>query len=266
MPGSRRTPADYCGTVTRAYKEGLSVPSEVANLMPVARRRATVSWMVACAGLAIAAGPWLASCGSGGRGPSEARPTVASLEKTVQADFQRATSLRLSGHMRVHGRHLAVDLKMLRSGDLAGQMTLNGASFRIVRVGSKTYVYVNRSFFRYLRSTRHVPATACALICGKYIKLPAGAVPGLSLGSLAKMIGKHVSKPAQTPLMSVTTFKGQPAYELSHAGQAAFFAKNGHHYLIGYRARKQRVAMAFSQWNSVPPISPPPASKIVNVG
>jgi len=82
----------------------------------------------------------------------------------------------------------------------------------------------------------------------------------------AKMIDKHVSVPKETPLVSVTTFDGQPAYELSHAGQAAFFAKNGHHYLIGYRARKQGVAISFSEWNSVPSISPPPANKIVNIG
>jgi len=184
----------------------------------------------------------------------------------MQADFRHAKSLRLAGHMRVQGQPLTVDLKLLRSGDSAGQMTLNGANFSIVRVGSDTYVDVTRSFFRYLRSTRPVPASACALICGKYVKLPAGAIPGFSLGNLAKMIDKHVSVPKETPAVSVTTFDGQPAYELSHAGQAAFFAKNGHHYLIGYRARKQGVAISFSEWNSVPPISPPPASKIVNIG
>jgi hypothetical protein len=235
--------------------------------MPVTPRRPAFSWMIACAGLAaIAIGPLLAGCASGSSGSSETRPTVESLVKTMRADFRHAKSLRLSGHMRVDGRPLAADLKMLRSGDSAGQMTLGGASFRIVRVGGDTYVDVSRSFFRYLRSTRPVPASACALICGKYVKIPAGAIPGFSLGNLAKMIDKHVSAPKQTPILSVTTFDGQPAYELSHAGQAAFFAKNGHHYLIGYRARKQGVAMSFSEWNSVPPISPPPASKIVNIG
>jgi hypothetical protein len=237
------------------------------NPMPVARRRPAISSMIARGCLAaIAVGPMLAGCGSGSTGPSEATPTVASLVKTMRADFRHAKSLRLSGHMRVQGKPLAVDLKMRRSGDSAGQITLNGASFRIVRVGSKTYAYVSRSFFRYLRSTRPIPASACALICGKYVTVPIGAVPGFSLGSLAKMIGKHVSVPRETPHMIVTTFEGQPAYELSHAGQAAFFAKNDHHYLIGYRARKQGLAMSFSQWNSVPPISPPPAGKIVKIG
>src|SRR5262245_636180 len=234
--------------------------------MPVARRRPAVSWMIACGLAATAVGPLLAGCGSGSTGSSGARPPVASLGKTVHGGFQHAKSLRLSGHVPVQGKPLAVDLKLLRSGDSAGQMTLNGATFRFVRVGTKTYVDVTRSFFRYLLSSRRVPASACALICGKYVKLPPGAIPGLSLDNLAKMLDKHVSVPKQTPLVSVTTFNGQPAYKLSHAGQAAFFAKNGHHYLIGYRAPKQGVTMSFSQWNSVPPISPPPASKIVNIG
>jgi hypothetical protein len=233
----------------------------------VPRRRPAVSWMIACACLAaIAVGALVAGCGSGSTGPSETRPTVGSLVKTMREDFQHAKSLRLSGHVPVEGKPLAVDLKLLRSGDSAGQMTLNGATFRFVRVGSQTYVYVSRSFFRYLRSSRRVPSSACALICGKYVKLPVGAIPGLTLDNLAKMIDKHLSVPRETPLVSVTTFNGQPAYKLSRAGQAAFFAKNGHHYLIGYRATKQGVTMSFSQWNSVPPISPPPASKIVNIG
>jgi hypothetical protein len=63
--------------------------------------------------------------------------------------------------------------------------------------------------------------------------------------------------------VTATTFAGQPAYQVAHSGESAYFAKNGHHYLIGFRSPKQNAAMTFSQWNSVPPISPPPPSKIV---
>jgi hypothetical protein len=181
----------------------------------------------------------------------------------MRADFRHASSLRLSGRMREHGQRLAVDLKMMRSGDLAGQITLGGAGFHLVHAGGQTYALVTRSFFRYLRSTENVPASACAQVCGKYVKVPVSLTSGLSLDRLAQMIGKDVSLPAQAPPMSVTTFEGQPAYEFSHAGQAAFFAKNGHHYLIGFRDKKQDMAISFSDWNNIPPISPPPASKIV---
>src|SRR5262249_60762900 len=132
-----------------------------------------------------------------------------------------ATTLGWPGYGPRQGKPLAVDLKLLRSGDSAGQMPLTGATFRFVRVGTKTYVDVTRSFFRYLLSSRRVPASACALICGKYVKLPPGAIPGLSLGNLAKMLDKHVSVPKQTPRLRVTTFKGRHAYKLSHAGERA---------------------------------------------
>src|SRR5262249_9479797 len=126
--------------------------------MPVARRRPAVSWMMACGLAAIAVGPLLAGCGSGSTGSSGARPTVGALVKTMQGHLQHAKSLRLSGQVPGEGKPLAVDLKLLRSGDSAGQMTLNGATFRFVRVGTKTYVDVTRSFFRYLLSSRRVPA------------------------------------------------------------------------------------------------------------
>jgi len=220
--------------------------------------------MVSAACLA-AAGMVLAGCGSGG-GPSTAKPTVASLVRTVKADFRQARSLRMSGHLREHGHPIAIDLRMLRSGDIAGTVEMGGAVIRIVRVGSKAYAYVSRSFFRYLRSARHVPASACSLICGRYVSLPAGALPKITLAHLAAMMDKHVSVPKGKLHMSVTTFAGQPAYEVADAGQDAFFAKNGHHYLIGYRSTKQHLDIALSQWNRVPPISPPPVSKIVHVG
>jgi len=184
----------------------------------------------------------------------------------MRADFQHVKSVRLSGHLTRNGQPLAVDLSMLRSGDLEGTVTLGGAAIRIVQVSHKTYAYVGKTFFRYLRSVRHIPAASCALICGKYILIPAGTIPGLSLAQLAKDIDQHVPAAPKNAHLTVTTFAGQPAYEISDASHAAFFAKNGHHYLIGLRLSKQNVAINFSQWNSVPPVKAPPASKIVNVG
>jgi hypothetical protein len=225
------------------------------------------TWRVSGACLAVVVGGLtLAGCGSGGPAHSAAKPTVASLVKTVQSDFRHASSVRLSGHIREHGQRLAADLKMLRSGDAAGQISLGEATMRIVRVGTKTYVHVTKAFFRYLVSTRHVPSSACALICGKYVTLPQGAVPQLSLANLARRVDKNMSVPKARTHVSVTTFAGRPAYEVSTTGKAAFFAKNGHHYLIGLRDQKQGMAISFSEWNSVRPISPPPASKIVGLG
>jgi len=229
---------------------------------PSARPRLTRAVAHACLAATIGA-VTLAGCGSGGA--SGGKPTIASLVAGVRADFQHVKSVRLSGHLTQNGRSIAVDLSMLRSGDLDGTVTLSGATVRIVQVSHKTYAYVGKPFFRYLRTVRHVPAGACALICGKYILIPAGTIPGLSLEQLAKTVDKHVSAPKGAHL-TVTTFAGQPAYEISDATHAAFFAKNGHHYLIGFRLSKQNVAINFSQWNSVPPVKAPPASKIVNVG
>lgn len=212
---------------------------------------------------ALAVGAALTGCASSGAGSSAARPTVASLVHTVRDDFRHVKSLRMAGHLRQDGRQVALDLRMLRSGEFEGTVVLSGARIRVLRSGSSTYAFVSRSFFRYLHITRNVPAGACSVICGKYIKLPVGAIPRMGLATLAKQITKEVSLPMGNLRMTVTTFAGQPAYEVTHAGQSAFFAKNGHHYLIGFRYPRQNVAITLSQWNSVPPISPPPASKIV---
>jgi hypothetical protein len=228
------------------------------------RARLTRAIAFACLA-AVTSGVTLAGCGSSGGGASAGKPTIAALAAGLRADFQHAKSVRISGHLTEHGQPLAVDLSLLRSGDLEGTVVLGGATIRIVQVSHKIYAYVSKSFFGYLRTARHVPAATCALICGKYILLPTGTIPGLSLGQLAGTIDKHGSAPKNAHL-TVTTFAGQPAYEVYDATHAAFFAKNGHHYLLGFRLAKQKIALRFSQWNSLPPIKPPPPSKIVNVG
>jgi hypothetical protein len=191
---------------------------------------------------------------------------VASLVHTMRNDFRHATSLRMAGHLRQQGRQVALDIGLLRSGDFGGTVVLSGARVRVLRSGTSTYAFVSRSFFRYLHDSRGVPAAACSVICGKYLKVPAGAIPDVSLASLARQITQNASAPKGKATVTVTTFAGKPAYKVSHAGQAAFFAKNGHHYLIGFESGKQDASVTFSQWNAVPPVSPPPASKVVSSG
>jgi hypothetical protein len=181
----------------------------------------------------------------------------------MRSDFLHAKSLRIAGHMRADGRHLALDLRMLRSGDFEGTVLLSGAHFQVLRSGASTYAFVTKSFFRYLHVTKGVPAGACSVICGKYVKIPPDAIANVSLSDLTGQITKNVSAPKVHVPVTTTTFAGQPAYQVSHAGESAYFARNGHHYLIGFRSAKQNASMAFSQWNSVPPISPPPPSKVV---
>jgi hypothetical protein len=237
--------------------------------MTLAKQRATV--LRATAGVGVTAVAWvlvLAGCGSsgGGGGTSSTKPpSVSSLVHTAKADFRNAKSVRFSGHLSEARHPLSLDLKMLRSGDFSGNVSLSGATFKIVRVSGKTYAYVSKSFFGFLHTTRHIPAGTCALICGKWFSLPPGSFPRISLSSLAAKFDNHVSVPKGTHT-SATTFAGQPAYKVASSGKAAFFAKNGHHYLLGFRDQKQNIALNFSQWNSVPSISAPPASKVVHLG
>jgi hypothetical protein len=234
--------------------------------MALARQRTAVLRASAGVGLTAVVGVLvLTGCGSGAGGASSSQPpSVSSLVKTAKADFHNAKSVRLSGHLREAGHPLSLDLKMLRSGEFSGNVSLSGANFSILRAGGKTYAFVSKSFFGYLHTTRHVPAGTCSLICGKWFTLPPGTFPNISLPSLGAKFN-HVSAPKGTHT-SVTTFAGQAAYKVASTGKAAFFAKNGHHYLIGFQVQNQDIALTFSEWNSVPPISPPPASKVVHLG
>jgi len=181
----------------------------------------------------------------------------------MRSDFEHAKSLRIAGHLKQDGRQVALDLRMQRSGDFKGTVLMSGANIQVLRSGANTYAFVTKSFFRYLHATKGVPANACPVICGKYVKIPPGSIADVSLNDLTRQVTKNLTEPKVHVQVIATTFAGQPAYQVSHSGQSAYFAKNGHHYLIGFRSSKQNAAMRFSQWNSVPPINPPPPSKIV---
>jgi hypothetical protein len=216
------------------------------------------------AGLAVP----LAGCAAGmTHAPGAHQPSVATLVRDAQAAFASASSVRISGIVNYGGRALSLDVGMFRSGDLSGTITLGQLTEKVVVSGANKYVFASQEFFRYLEKTQHVPASACAVVCGKYIKEPAGtATSKFSLTALARLFEKDVPVTASVPSIKVVRFHGQPAYELTHNGQSAFIAEHGTHYLLGLSDPAKHELARFNDWNSVPPVIVPPASQVFSRG
>lgn len=224
------------------------------------RTWARLSLTVAAAGLAAALG----ACTSGAtKAPGPSGPTVSSLIQSMKSGFATASSVRITGSGNFNGTQGTLDLSMFRSGNIRGTIKEGALNGSVVGVGGHFYVFVDKAFVNYLHTTQHVPLSACKTICGKYVAIPKGTLGELTLSSLVKQIETGVPVATSVPSIRVTTYQGQPAYELSNdKGQQVFLAKNGTHYLLGM-VDPGKFRLTFSEWNAVPPIVAPPPSKII---
>lgn len=216
------------------------------------------------AGIVIA----LAGCGSGGvtNAPGPKHPSVSSLIRSMKAGFRNAKSFRVSGNLSYSGKPVTINVGMFRSGDMSGEITVGPLQVTVLSVGGTTYEYISKKFFNSLRASQNLPASECALMCGKYLKVPSSSFSSFSLTAIAHEVDSKIPVPTAVPHIRATRYEGEAAYEMSGQGLKLYVAKNGTHYLLGLVDPAKFGTLNFSQWNAVPPVSAPPASKIFSIG
>jgi hypothetical protein len=232
------------------------------------------------AAILAAAALSLAACSSGSSQPSSngsssssgtapsGTPTAQTLLNEALAALRAASSVRITGGVIQNGKNLHFDVAFIRSGGASGTISgpfLTGApaTFKIIIAGGKGYVLLDKQFFNALSKAHHIPSSACSLLCGKYIAVPASQFGDFSLNGLTRAELSGASKAA--PGVTTTTINGQPAFRISDGrGSYLYIARNGTHYPLEI-TKPGSGALVFSEWNAVPPITPPPASQVVSV-
>lgn len=157
-----------------------------------------------------------------------------------------------------------MNLSMTRSGEVSGQMSANGAGFTVLSTRGSTYIKVTRAFLSYLK----LLATACNLVCGKYLKATPTQASGL-VGqlSMSRLFGKLDSSSEPTLHYSGTaTVNGQTAwtYHTSDGG-TVYVAAHGRPYPLRLAGPRNRGKLTFSRWNSATIPGPPPSSQVVDL-
>lgn len=215
----------------------------------------------------------LGGCGSSGASGSASgaasaaagEPGAAQLVRAMQNSVRSASSVHVSGRLSQDGAPVTVDLGLRRDGDLVGTISENGAAAQIVAVNSKSYVKATGAFLKQVKA----PASACTLVCGKWIQLTAqqaGQLTGdLSMKTMmSPMTGSSVPKLTEA---GRTTVDGQPAWVLRAAdGSTLDVSSASQHYpLAAANGGSPRQVVTYSQWNAVRPPAAPPASQIINL-
>jgi hypothetical protein len=211
----------------------------------------------------------LAACGSSGSAGSRMTPAAVSLYTDALAALKSAQSVRLSGTITNKGQVIRVDMGLFRSGAVSGSLSgpfagASSVSFHLIVTGGTAYILDDKQFFQKVLQRNGLPASACAIFCGKYFKVPAKQFS--SIFSLNALINQTVrSNVKVSATVTSSTINGKPAYRLADThGEYLYVAKSGIHYPIE-TTRPGSGAIVFSEWNSVPPISAPPASQIVSL-
>lgn len=203
----------------------------------------------------------MAACSSGGSAVGGSTPSPTTLLRDARSAFDSASSVKISGVVAHNGSQITVNLAMFRSGDTKGTVRLGATQVALTIVHGRAYEYVSKKSFSEISQSQKIPASACAVMCGKYIEVPIRQFHTFNLASITRLFDSTM--PTINATVKVTTFGGEPAYELTEPdGGRAFIAKQGKHYLLEVRWAKQ--AVTFTEWNNVPAVTAPPASKIVN--
>jgi hypothetical protein len=212
----------------------------------------------------------LAACG--GSSTSSGQPGSGALSaQTLVNDaltaLKSATSVRISGSVAQSGKNLHLDVGFFKSGPESGVISgpFLGAqsTFKLIVVGGKAYILLDKALFDAIAKSHSIPASACATICGKYIETSATQFGDFNLNGLTHSMLKGGNKAVGG--VTVTSINGQPAYRVSDGhGSYLYVAKNGTHYPLEI-TKPGTGTLTFSEWNSVPPITAPPASQVISV-
>lgn len=225
-----------------------------------------IRWVVVPAAVAA----MLGAVACGGSAPvtaaaPSAPPPMKTLVKHIRSVIAHASSFHVSGSVASHGKLSSLDLSLTRSGGMYGKVAAGPVGLTVLATRHGAYAKVTAGLLR----SEHVPAAACALMCGKYLKLPAAQARGLTGGAgMAKFLSSMSWKPGHVRYVGPATVGGQPAWVLAGSdGSTAYVAARGKPYVLRLLPpRAKRGRLDFSQWNTVKLPPPPPAKQVVDLG
>ncbi len=225
--------------------------------MSIGTARRAMTPLIATAACMLAAG-----CSSSTPAGSK---QASSVIPAVQSAVDHAHSVHMTGSVVSGGDNISFDLSFAGSA-LAGTFSVSGASFGLVALDGKTYLKISATFL----SRAGIPASVCSSWCGKYVQLPsadAKSITGsLSVSLLARDLFDKIpaSAKASGVLFKPASYDGQSVLRLSQDGNTVDVAASGVAYPVAMVLRNGEY-IRFSDWNSVAPVTAPPASQVVSL-
>jgi hypothetical protein len=182
-------------------------------------------------------------------------PTGPELEEAAISALEDADAVRVVGTITTDGEQAEVDLR-LRGSDVAGTMTVLGASVEIIVVDGAVYMRASADFW--IRSG--APAGIAATLAGTWVTAPAESADGFEDLTVAGLVEEMRSPGATTEEeVSTSELDGAPVWELRNSeGDVMLVAAQGKPYPLQITSTgAEPGVMRLSEFGTVAPIEPP---------
>lgn len=173
-----------------------------------ARRFAPIAVLAA----ALAAGT--AACGSSGAADPLAGLTSKQIAAKAVTATEQTSAVRIQGNGSDSGVAITLDLTVLKGKGCQGSFSeAKLGTFKLVDNGTTVWLLPDATFYK----SQKVPASATAVLSGKYIEAKATSTAMASMAQLCSLSGLlgTVSKNASLGKGVKTTFEGQPAIKIT---------------------------------------------------
>lgn len=208
--------------------------------------------------LLLAAGA-LAGCGgSGSKSNGEASKAPAQVLVDMKDAAHGASAVHISGHLVTGGTPVSVDIRIVRGKGGEGELTENGASFRLVRIGDKAYVLGSDAFY-----TKLAGAATAQIMHGKWLQGSATQGDFASLVPLTdidRLMTGITSSHGTLHNDGETTFAGRKVVAIrdSTQGGTLYVAAAGRPYPVAITAGgKDSGTLSFDRWDEKTSIEAP---------
>lgn len=209
----------------------------------------------------------LAGCGSSGaKSNGEAQKTAQQVATDALNAAVAATGVHVSGSIVSSGTPLTLDIRIVKGKGGTGEMSEQGLSFQLIRVGGKAYIKGSDAFYK-----KFAGAGVATLLHDKWLSGSAttGSLSSLtSLTDISKLFNGALGSHGTLKNKGETTYKGQKvvAIEDTAKGGTLYVAATGTPYpiaIVGPNNGKDG-AITFDDWNKSVSISAPKGA--VDVG
>jgi hypothetical protein len=199
-----------------------------------------------------------AGCGSSSSSNSIASKSAAEIVSESKTAADAASSVHVSGALTSSGSPVTLDLDLLAGKGARGELSQNGASFKIILVANTAYISGSPAFYRGLGGT-----AAAQIFNGKWLKASAKTGDFASFGQLAdmrKLIDSTLAGHGAIVKGATTVVNGQKVIAVDDSSKQGtlYVATTGKPYpILLSKSGSETGKITFDRWNQPVTITAP---------
>jgi hypothetical protein len=200
----------------------------------------------------------VAGCGESSSGNSIASKSAEQIVSESKAVADAASAVHVSGSLKSGGAPVMINLHLVAEKGAQGEISQNGASFKLILVGNTAYISGSPAFYRSLGGS-----AAAQLFKGKWLKASAASGEFASFKQLADMrqlIDTTLAAHGTLVKGASTTVNGQSVIAVTDTAKdgTLYVATAGKPYPLRIsKGGSESGTIAFASWNQPVAITAP---------